>query len=433
MRQIKAHALFAYAVFTAIVCSYAMMAVWFPIAYIWGTYEDLFGEWTQFWLLVAGLVCSMRIVFSKGAYRPFFGILAVSFFYVAMEEISWGQRVIGFESPDYFKAKNLQGETNLHNFLTGPYSTVLKDSLGYLLAAGLVIYGLVVPVALRARWRIAVWADKCGLAVPPAYLWPFFVLGAVLELGPFGFNEAEVAEILIAYALASTALHYGYARKRGLDASASGTWAAGESGRLALRAGLTTVLVLLLAGGTTLAIYATPEGKKRSDTRIKNGVDKFAGRYARYERWDMAAALYERVLLEKPDSASTLRKLAKTYRNAGDLERYDARIATVLQLDLDRYEKDPSAASVNRSLVRTYRMMGETAKAEAYMRRALRIGLERVEKHPNGANAAYSLGRTYELMGQHEKALEHFERANRLKPTSKKFKKAYLKAALRSK
>lgn len=38
------------------------------------------------------------------------------FFLYAMEEISWGQRIFGWETPDFIAAGNVQNETNLHNF-----------------------------------------------------------------------------------------------------------------------------------------------------------------------------------------------------------------------------------------------------------------------------------------------------------------------------
>lgn len=44
-------------------------------------------------------------------------LLALVLFLVAMEEISWGQRYLGIETPPSF-AINDQGETNLHNFVT---------------------------------------------------------------------------------------------------------------------------------------------------------------------------------------------------------------------------------------------------------------------------------------------------------------------------
>lgn len=43
---------------------------------------------------------------------------ALVFFVVAMEEISWGQRVFSVQSPDFFAAHNYQGEITLHNFLS---------------------------------------------------------------------------------------------------------------------------------------------------------------------------------------------------------------------------------------------------------------------------------------------------------------------------
>lgn len=39
------------------------------------------------------------------------------FYVIAMEEVSWFQRQIGFETPDQFY-ENVQGEFNLHNFFT---------------------------------------------------------------------------------------------------------------------------------------------------------------------------------------------------------------------------------------------------------------------------------------------------------------------------
>lgn len=44
-------------------------------------------------------------------------LLSLVFFVMAMEEVSWFQRVIGFETPNAFDA-NLQHEMNLHNFAT---------------------------------------------------------------------------------------------------------------------------------------------------------------------------------------------------------------------------------------------------------------------------------------------------------------------------
>ena len=45
------------------------------------------------------------------------GCLTFIFFVIAMEEVSWFQRVLEFETPETF-SRNLQGEFNIHNFAT---------------------------------------------------------------------------------------------------------------------------------------------------------------------------------------------------------------------------------------------------------------------------------------------------------------------------
>lgn len=425
MGRAKPHQVLAHGLCALVLCTYLFLAVRYPVAYIWATYEDLVGEWIQFWSLFAAFVLSAKLALGPGRFRLIFGMLTLSCLYVAMEEISWGQRLFGFASPAFFKAHNLQGETNLHNFLTGPYSTALKAGITYVLAAGLAAYGALYPIALRLRWRPAVRLDARGLPAPPLYLSAFFVGGAVLETSPFGFNEAEVAEILVGLALTLTTVHYLFCRGRGCEPHAGGDWPAGASGALTRRMATAVGVVLVLSVAMTAAVYSSESGRKRILKRIDNGVEKFAGRYMRHKHWDVAIDLYERVLKKKPTSISTRRSLADCYLNAGDPARHDAYLKEALAIDLKRYRKDPQRASVNRSLVRTYRMLGELAKADEHLKLALQIGLKRIAEHPDSANAAYSLGKTYTLTGRHAEAFEQYARACKLKPSSKKFRKAY--------
>lgn len=46
-----------------------------------------------------------------------FILLAGLFFLIGMEEISWGQRIFGWETPAFIKLINSQDETNLHNIV----------------------------------------------------------------------------------------------------------------------------------------------------------------------------------------------------------------------------------------------------------------------------------------------------------------------------
>lgn len=47
--------------------------------------------------------------------RGVYLLLALGFFGIAMEEVSWGQRWMGFETPEVFRRLNRQGEVTLHN------------------------------------------------------------------------------------------------------------------------------------------------------------------------------------------------------------------------------------------------------------------------------------------------------------------------------
>ncbi|WP_345273128.1 hypothetical protein [Flaviramulus aquimarinus] len=48
-------------------------------------------------------------------YKLIIGFMAIVFFFIAMEEIAWGQQFFNFETPENFKKINAQDELTLHN------------------------------------------------------------------------------------------------------------------------------------------------------------------------------------------------------------------------------------------------------------------------------------------------------------------------------
>lgn len=52
--------------------------------------------------------------------------LAIVFFVAFGEEISWGQRILGIETPESLEGINDQGETNLHNLSTSKTNTLFQ-------------------------------------------------------------------------------------------------------------------------------------------------------------------------------------------------------------------------------------------------------------------------------------------------------------------
>ena len=57
----------------------------------------------------------LRRIFYSRSRRYMFLLLAIVFFFGFGEEISWGQRIIGFSTPEAFSERNAQNEFNIHN------------------------------------------------------------------------------------------------------------------------------------------------------------------------------------------------------------------------------------------------------------------------------------------------------------------------------
>jgi tetratricopeptide (TPR) repeat protein len=399
----------------AVIGIYSLMALRFPSAYLMGTYEDLYGEWLQFFLFAAAMLFSLRIVFSPSRYRLFFAFLALACFYVTMEEISWGQRIFGWSSPEFFKDRNIQGETNLHNLLVGPVRTTTKSLVEYVLAAALLLYGIVYPVLLRKKNGTALWLDGMGLASPSLSLAPCFAVAAFLELGPFMFNEAEVAEVLLGFAMTAMSLRYA-AEARGRDNSAPA---------LLL---LTLAVAAALAAASTFGITSSPVARAKTEARVERGLEKFARRYARYEQWETAISLYEHLAAARPLSSSVRRSLAEAYREVGDLESYRHRGEEALALDLERLAERPSSPALNRSLAKTYTLLEEDDRAAAHTEKALEMDLAKVARYPESSSAAYSLALSYRLRGDDEAAFGEFRRAYEIDPGNRKYRKAWFAA-----
>ena len=417
-------------VFALIVGGYTLMAFNYPLAYIWATYEDLVGEWSQTYFFFSATILSIIVAMRKSRYRWFFALLAIACSYVVLEEISWGQRIFGFDTPEFLKARNLQGEANLHNLFTGPHKTLLKDLISVAVATAIAGFGLLYPLLVWRKWQFALWVEKLGVAAPPLALAPYFTLAAIFELKPLSFNEAEVAELLIAAALAMFALHQLVVLRLGL-VTPNTRWNRHDSLILGRWLIILSSSIVVVAALTTAGFYSVPANKARVDNRIENGIEKFAGRYERYDRCDIANDLYAMLLRKEPDRVFILRKQAACFRRLGNSGRFEETVSKAIDIDLQKYNREPWRASVNQSLVRSYRLAGDTERADAHLAEALDIGISRIMSKPGSASAAYSYGRTLQLAGRDDEALEYFKQAYELKPTSSRYRKAYFAARAR--
>jgi hypothetical protein len=156
------------------------------------------------WLTVVGLLllaglCFWRVLSQKGQHpRLFLWITAlwgVAFVFGAGEEISWGQRLLGLSTPEWFAEHNRQGEINLHNLVVQGHD-LTKLLFGKILVLGLVAYLLLLPLLYQRSPALAGLADR--LAIPVArgrQAFVFVLLAVVIHLPEIPGRESELFEL----------------------------------------------------------------------------------------------------------------------------------------------------------------------------------------------------------------------------------------------
>ena len=159
--------------------------------------EDALVEWITVLGLLAGAFTCFKRAITLRKHRTWLFIftsvlLGLVLFFGAGEEISWGQRIFGIESPDYFKEKNLQGETNLHNLVLGGVK-INMWVFSFLLTAVLGIYLLVIPFLYRKKKWMQNFVRYWGIPLPKTYQIIAFVFLFVTEFIPHG-KRAELLE-----------------------------------------------------------------------------------------------------------------------------------------------------------------------------------------------------------------------------------------------
>ncbi len=136
-----------------------------------------FLEQGQFFIAVAAMVVALRLLFrpfvrSRRLVFIFLSLAALSCFYIAGEEYSWGQHFFGWQTPESWAEINRQQETNLHNA-----SSVFGKKPRVVLELGILIGGLILP--LLAMFYPAIRANRWSLFFPPDAIVPI-ALGAAL-------------------------------------------------------------------------------------------------------------------------------------------------------------------------------------------------------------------------------------------------------------
>lgn len=160
--------------------------------------EDHLIENTQVIVLLVGSV--IAFLTGKFFWKRGQGWLAILFFlvcgalfFISGDEIDWGQRLIGFATPDQMAQENLQGEVTVHN-INGIHQLI---GYGYTVIA---FYGAFAWIVVETFFRKQ--KKHWSPFVPESYLFFFFYLSFIYDfyqlIGGAGFGEwSEPAELLL--------------------------------------------------------------------------------------------------------------------------------------------------------------------------------------------------------------------------------------------
>lgn len=111
--------------------------------------------------------------------------MALLFFIGSGEEISWGQQVFHWETPEFIKEINVQGETNIHNLRIfrddadaegGKSAWRMTLNFNHLFTLMGVTYCFLIPLCAMASSKIAMWLKRSGIPLVPLWLGVFFLL-----------------------------------------------------------------------------------------------------------------------------------------------------------------------------------------------------------------------------------------------------------------
>ena len=196
---------------------------------LWGK-EDSFFEWLTALFYFISFVL-LLLTFKKNR-NIFLILLGMVMLFGTGEEISWGQRIFGFATPEEINKLNVQHEFNIHNlvifngkYMNGELKTGLSRffEMDMLFKIFTIFFGLVLPFCVYHFKFIASLTKKFKIPVPPISIGIFFAIswiGLKLSLAAIPLEKntthywrifmagPEIAEFVSAYIMAIVSLYF---------------------------------------------------------------------------------------------------------------------------------------------------------------------------------------------------------------------------------
>ncbi|MGH1486620.1 MAG: tetratricopeptide repeat protein [Cellvibrionaceae bacterium] len=160
-----------------------------PLLYVHAIFEDSVIEYLTSTLYFSSSALLLVFIYSRKSRSFGYYLLLVCFLFMALEEISWGQRIFGLSTPESLAKVNFQKELNIHNVIDiNPH---LK-TLGVLVLLWSAFSSLLLKIQLFRRID-----ESIGIPFPFLNQLPIFLVVAIfLHQRPFLYGT-ELSEFIL--------------------------------------------------------------------------------------------------------------------------------------------------------------------------------------------------------------------------------------------
>lgn len=147
-------------------------------------------------LWLSSSICFITIFYifilnKKSGSAFFIFSLAILMFLAFGEEISWGQRILGVETPEFIKENNIQGEINLHNLEVFSTKKVDGEMKSGLLSKWLTVsrmfqvfwfsFAVIIPILSYFSKNISRFIIRIGIPIVPLWIGSLFVINYIMQ------------------------------------------------------------------------------------------------------------------------------------------------------------------------------------------------------------------------------------------------------------
>lgn len=190
--------------------------------------EDSIMEWTQVALYVLLIIILLAVIRIKKQTGPKLQYRIISMFtgmmiIVLAEELNWGQRLLGYATPEYFLQHNAQKEVSFHNFKTFHYA--MNDIYLMIFAIGFMLCLTASHIPLIKHIKLHDIAPRWYLASYFAYAYIYcYNLKLLQDDGKYvPWPEQEIAELFFVMACVFHATGMLYHAKKFIKTASSDT------------------------------------------------------------------------------------------------------------------------------------------------------------------------------------------------------------------